>query len=782
MRRLLLFPALLLTLNALSSLAAGQSGATTTVTANPATVTVGGSVGLTATVQPENVSVSSGHALTKPTGSITFLDGSTALDGTPAALTPNTLVSGTFPQEFGTPDTTLTMPSILIPQELAGDLNGDGIPDLLVYTYASSSQTLSAQAFLSNGKGGHTPGALQTLSIATSGAPYLTVSYVPALVDLNGDGKLDLLYGIQVAYGNGDGTFAAPITVSSLSSGFVTAYAADLNGDGKTDLLAVNTTSWPGLQLSITVFLNQGGGSFTSAGTFLISSGAGMHIYVYPPTFIDLNGDGKLDLVLQWNGVAMGAPEVDVLLNSGNGAFGSPSGLTVPSPPNIGEQCASYQTGFGDVNGDGRQDLILGTCDDYGYSDAIVLLGNGNGTFESPLFFALPTPPNVVIPIVPNFIVQDVNLDGKLDLVFGSGRLALGNGDGTFISSAPLFSLPANPYYYPLLQMQLAGNPAPSLIFLPLSVTPAPAAVFTPQTGSSASLSLTTLAVGTHSISAKYSGDTNYLPDNSAGVTVTVSQAASVTAAKSSVNPSFAGQSVTLTANVTSVGPLPTGNVTFASGSTILGAVALSGGTATYTTSFKTVGTQSITVSYSGDANTQASSASLSQVVNGAFSLGSPITTLSVASGQTVNIPIVVSSVTGFSGQVNFACESLPTNASCGFSPATVTLAGTPTSVSTVPTMLSVHTAATTASQLQPGTAAYGLAFAGLLLFWPARRSRPRMLAMLICALAFATLGLCGCGSGSSPAAQAAPGTYDFTVTASSGNVQAQATYTLVVH
>jgi hypothetical protein len=42
-----------------------------------------------------------------------------------------------------------------------------------------------------------------------------------------------------------------------------------------------------------------------------------MHLYVYPPAFVDLNGDGKLDLVLQWNGVAVGAPEVDVLMNSG---------------------------------------------------------------------------------------------------------------------------------------------------------------------------------------------------------------------------------------------------------------------------------------------------------------------------------------------------------------------------------------------------------------------------------------------------------------------------------
>jgi hypothetical protein len=55
--------------------------------------------------------------------------------------------------------------------------------------------------------------------------------------------------------------------------------------------------------------------------------------------------------------------------------------------------------------------------------------------------------------------------------------------------------------------MQLPGNSKPSLVFLPLTVAPPPAAVFTPQGGSSASLSLTTLAVGAHTNTAHYSSD-----------------------------------------------------------------------------------------------------------------------------------------------------------------------------------------------------------------------------------------------------------------------------------
>jgi hypothetical protein len=263
-----------------------------------------------------------------------------------------------------------------------------------------------------------------------------------------------------------------------------------------------------------------------------------------------------------------------------------------------------------------------------------------------------------------------------------------------------------------------------------------------------------------------------------------LNQAASATVATSSVNPSFAGQAVTLTANVTSNGPTLTGNVIFTSGSTTLGTVALSGGSAVYTTSsFDTVGTQMITASYSGDANTRASTATISQVVNAAFNTapgGSGSTTLTVTAGQMVSAPINVTGAAGFSGPVTFACSGLPTNSSCSFSPATITVSG----ATVVSTLLSVNTTATTtASQFRPGPGAYGLAFAGVLLFWPVRRSRYRIWTILLCAIAFATLGLNGCsnGSGPPPVARTAAGSYNFTVTANSGSLQAQTAYTLVV-
>jgi hypothetical protein len=799
MRRLLLFPVLLLTMIAFSCPAPAQNGATTSVTANPATITVGSSVGLTATVQPASTTI-------RPTGTITFLDGSMTLSSTPIALAPNGLASATFQQTFGTPDPTFTpQPNIenrgLYTGELVGDLNGDGVSDLLIYNFGNP---FSLQTFTSNGKGGYSTGAVQTFSFLGGCSPSGYVVGSPQLIDLNGDGKTDILCGSLVAYGNGDGTFAQTVTVSFLSSGFYTAYAADLNGDGKADILAVptwNQTYGSAVQFAFTVFLNQGGGSFTSAGTFPVAPisnlpGTGF----FPPIVVDLNNDGKPDIISQtltYGSTQSTNPQrsVDVLLNNGDGTFGVNMPVALSAPPTNTGGPDPYVMGYGDVNGDGKPDLILTLTDTSGNVDAIVLLGNGDGTFQPQTNLILSEGPVPGLPAnaPPAISVEDLNLDGKQDLIFSNGQVALGNGDGTFVLSTPLFAYPQSStpaWVYPLVQMTLPGNLLPSLVYLLPAATPPAVSVFTPQTSSSGALSVTTLSVGTHSITARYSGDANYTADTSAVVPVTVNQAASATAVTSSANPSFSGQSVTLTANVTSPGPTPTGNVTFTSGSTTLGTVALSGGSATYTTSsFTTTGTQAIIVSYSGDANTQASSASLSQVINAAFTLapdGGGNTTLTVKAGQSVSAPINVTGAAGFSGAVTFACTGLPASASCSFSPASINVSGT----AAVPTLLTVNTAASSmASQLRQdggrgfGTVAYSLGLAGLMLLWPIRRKGARLCAMLICSFALAAMGLtsCSAGSGATPTPETTTGTYNFTVTASSGNVKTQSSFTLVV-
>ncbi len=796
MRRLFFFSALLFTLSTFFNPVFAQNTATTTVTASPSTITVGGTVGLSATVQP-NAGTSGGKTIARPTGTITLLDGSTPLSSTPIALAPDSYSSATFPQIFGTPDPPLTAKTISsLGGEAIGDLNGDGVEDLLIYNYLAP---FSMQTFTSNGKGGYNTGAVQTFSFLAGCSPSGYVVGTPQLVDLNGDGKTDILCGSLVAYGNGDGTFAQAVPVSFLSSGFMTSYAADLNGDGKTDILAVPTISEPegsSVQYAFTVFLNQGGGSFAPAGTFPVAPISYLPgIGFFPPIVVDLNNDGKPDLISQT--LTFGSTQelnpqrsVDALLNNGDGTFGTYMPVSVPNPPDYGGGPSPYGTGYGDVNGDGKADLILTLGSTASDLNAMVLLGNGDGTFQAPLYLALNTP---VIGVgaqsyeAPSAVVEDLNLDGKQDLIFGNGQLVLGNGDGTFVLSSPLFPFQISPedrgFSFPLVQMTLPGSLEPSLVYVLPTVTPPAASIFTPQTSSAATLNTSGLAVGAHTITANYSGDTNYAANTSAGIAVTVNQAASTVAATSSANPSFAGQSVTFTAKVTSAGPTPTGNVTFASGSTMLGSATLSGGSASYTTSSLTAAaTQTITVSYTGDVNTQGSSTTLTQTVDTAFNTapgGSGSTTLTVKAGQTVSAPINVTGAAGFSGMVTFACSGLPANATCSFSPATINVSGTPA----VSTQLTVNTAATTTGQLRLGLGGSALAFAGLLLFWPARRSRHRVWAMLLYAVAFAAFGLSGCsnGSGAAPAAQTPAGSYNFTVTASSGGLQAQTAYTLVV-
>ena len=338
--------------------------------------------------------------------------------------------------------------------------------------------------------------------------------------------------------------------------------------------------------------------------------------------------------------------------------------------------------------------------------------------------------------------------------------------------------------------MTLPGNLVPSLVYLLPAATPPAVSVFTPQTSSSAALASSTLTVGTHSITARYSGDANYAADTSAAVPVTVNQAPSATAVTSSASPSFAGESLTLTAKITSPGPTPTGNVTFTSGSTTLATVALSGDQPrTRLLLSPRRGRKPSQCRIRGMPTHKTSSASLSQVVNAAFTLapdGGGNTTLTVKAGQTVSAPINVTGAAGFSGAVIFACTGMPANASCSFSPASINVSGT----AAVPTLLTVNTAASsTASLLRQdggrgfGTVAYSLGLAGLVLLWPIRRRGARFCAMLICSFALAAMGLTGCsaGSGATPAPETTTGTYNFTVTASSGNVQSQSSFTLVV-
>ncbi|MDF3293221.1 beta strand repeat-containing protein, partial [Streptomyces silvisoli] len=138
--------------------------------------------------------------------------------------------------------------------------------------------------------------------------------------------------------------------------------------------------------------------------------------------------------------------------------------------------------------------------------------------------------------------------------------------------------------------------------------------------GGVATLTTSSLSVGSHSVTAVYGGDSNFSGSTSPVDTQTVNQAATSTVLSSSPDPSVFGQAKTLTATVTAVAPgggTPTGSVGFFDGATLVGTGTLSGGVATLTTSSLSVGSHSLTAVYGGDSNFSGSTSPVdTQTVN----------------------------------------------------------------------------------------------------------------------------------------------------------------------
>jgi hypothetical protein len=200
-----------------------------------------------------------------------------------------------------------------------------------------------------------------------------------------------------------------------------------------------------------------------------------------------------------------------------------------------------------------------------------------------------------------------------------------------------------------------APNATGTIVFVADGTTPLGSVTIT---NNMAILTSSVLTTGTHTVVAQYMGDSNLTGNNSPSVSVTILQASTVTLT-SSANPQDAGQSVVFTATITTTGTAtPTGTVTFLNGTATLGTATVSGGKATFTTSKLVAGTYSITASYSGDSNFgKGTSAVLSQVIRAVqfFAVaGAPghVQILSTSSGSLISD---FQPFTGYSGPISVA-------------------------------------------------------------------------------------------------------------------------------
>jgi hypothetical protein len=198
--------------------------------------------------------------------------------------------------------------------------------------------------------------------------------------DLNGDGKVDLICScynggafstIPVLTNNGSGGFVLETNISMALGSYVQSVTtADVNGDGKVDLIAAN---FQGNSGAVSVFTNNGNGFFKLSS----SPGAGGFL---PPsvTTADVNGDGKVDLIYaDYQYYAASSPAVTILTNTGNGGF-----VLYTNIPNNNVAFAPVFVTAVDVNGDGKVDLILASQGRLGNnSSLIVLTNNGSGVF-----------------------------------------------------------------------------------------------------------------------------------------------------------------------------------------------------------------------------------------------------------------------------------------------------------------------------------------------------------------------------------------------------------------
>jgi hypothetical protein len=550
------------------------------------------------------------------------------------------------------------------------DFNGDGKPDLaLLNSYPDETLTILLNT---------TPTGSNTLSFAPQSFPLsLFNTNGLAVTDINGDGKPDIaVSGVSLSRpamrvllnttppGSAVASFAVQF-FNNVAGGPLA--IADFNGDGIPDLVAVANGFAEGNMMVLlnTTPRDASTASFASPQFFsgsLGASGTGV-------LGVDLNGDGRPDLVHAnrfYN-------TISVLLNT------TPPGATTLSFTPYQDFVTgsdAYSMAAADFNGDGTPDLVVGN---YGSNSVSVLLnttasGSSTPSFASQQVFTVGTHPR-------DLAVADFNRDGRPDLVVaneGANSVSVLINTSISIVGSPAtgtiqdddapasIAIAAGNNQSAVVNTLFATNLAVQVHNSNSNLVQGVSVTFTaPSSGPSGtfdgSYSVTVVSdasgqaiaptftanatAGNYMVTAQASGGAN--PSITFSLTNTAaSRSNTTTVLTSSIDPSVFGQSLTLTATVApaSGSGTPTGTVTFLDDGVSIGSATLSNGSSTFVTSSLSVSAHTITASYSGDANFNASiSAAITQTVNPANTTTSVVSSgPPTVSGQSVTFTATV--------------------------------------------------------------------------------------------------------------------------------------------
>jgi len=299
------------------------------------------------------------------------------------------------------------------------------------------------------------------------------------------------------------------------------------------------------------------------------------------------------------------------------------------------------------------------------------------------------------------------------------------------------------------------------------------------------------LGLGSHSLTASYSGDASFQPSSAGPIKITVSQGQTNTVL---VLPTGAlpGANTTLFALVfpQNGAGFPTGTVQFSANGKALGnPVPVRNLVATETTTQLANGANSITASYSGDTNFLSSTSGVGTIYvgNPDFQIAVNPGNLTVSSNAPASTRLLLSPGPGlgFAGPVSFSCSGLPMNVTCSFQPSPLTLDGFTPMTDTVSFTKVAGAGAARATLLRRIGKLGEVGIACVVLFALRRRKRHARLATLALVLGIIA-ALNGCSGGNSNGVPVAGGNIFAVAVTASGGKGAQAvshsvTFTLTV-